>query len=108
MKSIIREDDTSSKSNKENTQSQFYFSQVLDLPTSSKSSQSRSYLEELHDNGYFNELENIINIEESSNAPNNVKTSSINVQNGNNNNRKTNINIDKNDSKKSRRWIWAS
>ena len=87
---------------------QSYFSQVLDLPASSKSSQYRSYLEELNDNVNINELESIVNTKESSNAPNGIKTSNNNVKNGNKNKRKTNVNIDKNDSKKSKRWTWTS
>ena len=108
VKSMIRENDTDSESDKENTQTQSYFSQVLDLPASSKSSQYRGYLEELNDNVNINELESIVNTKESSNAPNDIKTSNYNVKNGNNNKRKTNVNIDKYDSKKSKRWTWTS
>ena len=61
VKSMIRENDTDSESDNENTQTQSYFSQVLDLPASSKSSQYRSYLEELNDNVNINELESIVN-----------------------------------------------
>ena len=104
VKSMIREYDTDSESDKENTRTQFYFSQVLDLPASSKSSQYRSYLEELNDNVNINELESIVNTnKESLNAPNDIKTSNNTVTNGNNNNRKTNVNIEKNYSKKSKR-----
>ena len=78
VKSMIRENDTDSESNKENTQS--YFSQVLDLPASSKSSQYRTYLEELNDSVNINELESIVNTnKESSNSPNDMKTSNNNV-----------------------------
>ena len=102
---MIREYDTDSESDKENTRTQSYFSQVLDLPASSKSSQYRSYLEELNDNVNINELESIVNTnKESLNAPNDIKTSNNTVTNGNNNNRKTNVNIEKNYSKKSKRW----
>ena len=101
---MIREYDTDSESDKENTRTQSYFSQVLDLPASSKSSQYRSYLEELNDNVNINELESIVNTnKESLNAPNDIKPSNNTVTNGNNNNRKTNVNIEKNYSKKSKR-----
>ena len=104
---MIRENDTDSELHKENTQSYFY--QVLDLPTSSKSSQYKSYLEELNDNVNINELESVVNTnQESSNAPNDIKISNNSATNGNNNKRKTNANIDKNDSKKSKRWTWTS
>ena len=94
---------------KGNTQTQSYFSQVLDLPASSKSSQYRSYLVELNDNVNTNELESIVNTnKESSNVPNDIKTSNNSFKNGSNNKRKTNINIDKNDSKKSKRWTLTS
>ena len=102
---MIRENDTDSESNKENTQS--YFSQVLDLPASSKSQQYRTYLEELNDSVNINELESIVN-KESSNSPNDMKTSNNNVQNGNNSKREKNVNIEKNDSKKSKRLTWTS
>ena len=109
VKSIIRENDTDSESGKENTHTQSYFSQVLDLPASFKSSQYRSYSEELNDNVNINELESIVNTnKESSNAPNDIKTSNNSVKNGNKNKRKTNVNIDKNDSKKFKRWTWTS
>ena len=100
VKSMIRENDTDSESDKENTRTQSYFSQVLDLPASSKSRQYRSYLEELNDNVNINELESIVNTnKESSNLPNDMKTSNNNVKNGNDSKRKTNVNIEKNDSK---------
>ena len=93
---MIRENDIDSESDKENTQTQSYFSQVLDLPASSKSSQYRSYLEELNDNVNINELESIVSTnKESSNSPNNMKTSNNNVKNGNDSKRKTNVNIEK-------------
>ena len=96
VKSIIRENDIDSESDKENTQTQSYFSQVLDLPASSKSSQYRSYLEELNGNVNINELESIVNTnKESSNSPNDMKTSNNNVKNGNDSKRKTNVNIEK-------------
>ena len=106
---MIRENDIDSESDKENTQTQSYFSQVLDLPASSKSSQYRSYLEELNDNVNINELESIVSTnKESSNSPNNMKTSNNNVKNGNDSKRKTNVNIENNDSKKFKRWTWTS
>ena len=96
VKSMIRENDTDSESDKENTRTQSYFSQVLDLPASSKSRQYRSYLEELNDNVNINELESIVNTnKESSNLPNDMKTSNNNVKNGNDSKRKTNVNIEK-------------
>ena len=96
VKSMIRENDADSESDKENTQTQSYFSEVLDLPASSKSSQYRSYLEELNDNVNINELESIVNTnKESSNSPNNMKTSNNNIKNGNDSKRKTNVNIEK-------------
>ena len=96
VKSMIRENDTDSESDKENTRTQSYFSQVLDLPASSKSRQYRSYLEELNDNVNINELESIVNTnKESSNSPNDMKTSNNNVKNGNDSKRKTNVNIEK-------------
>ena len=96
VKSMIRENDADSESDKENTQTQSYFSEVLDLPASSKSSQYRSYLEELNDNVNINELESIVNTnKESSNSPNDMKTSNNNVKNGNDSKRKTNVNIEK-------------
>ena len=96
VKSMIRENDADSESDKENTQTQSYFSEVLDLPASSKSSQYRSYLEELNDNVNINELESIVNTnKESSNLPNDMKTSNNNVKNGNDSKRKTNVNIEK-------------
>ena len=52
---MIREHDTNSESDKENTQTQSYVSQVQDLPTSPKLSQYRCYLEELNDNVKINE-----------------------------------------------------
>ena len=109
VKSIIGKNDTDSESNKEYTQTQSYFYQVLDLLAFSKSSHYRNYLEVLNDNVNTNELESIVNNDkESSNAPNDIKTSNNNVKNSNNNKRKANVNIDKNDSKKSKRWIWTS
>ena len=106
---MIWDNDTDNESDKGNTQTQTYFSQDLDLPASSKSSQYRSYLEELNDNVNTNELESIVNTnKESSNAPNDIKTSNNNFKNGNTNKRKTNINIDKNDSEKSKRWTLTS
>ena len=51
-------------------------------------------------------------LKESSNAPNDIKTSNNNVNNNvkncNNDKRKTNVNIEKNDSKKSKQWTWTS
>ena len=108
LKSMVRENDTDNESDKENTQTQSYFSQVLDLPASSKSSQYRSYLEEPNYSVNNNNLESTINTEGSSNVPHNIKTSNNNVKNGNNTKRKTDVNIDKNDSKMSKRWTWTS
>ena len=109
VKSMIRENDTDSESDKENTRTQSYFSQVLDLPASSKSRQYRSYLEELNDNVNINELESIVNTnKESSNLPNDMKTSNNNVKNGNDSKRKTIVNVEKNGSKKSKGWTWRS
>ena len=108
LKSMVRENDTDNESDKENTQTQSYFSQVLDLPASSKSSEYRSYLEEPNYSFNNNNLESTINTEGSSNVPHNIKTSNNNVKNGNNTKRKTDVNIDKNDSKMSKRWTWTS
>ena len=89
VKSMIKKNDTDKESDKENTQN-------THLPASSKSPQYKSYLEELNNNANINELESIVNTnKESSNSPNDMKTSNNNVKNGNDSKRKTNVNIEK-------------